>query len=66
MIICHCGPVSDRSVSEAVAAGARSLAQVCQATNAGRDCGACVFSVRRVMTDRLQRTAEPVLAATSA
>ena len=62
MIICHCGPVSDRSVTEAVAAGPRSPAQVCRATNAGRDCGACVFSVRRVMTDQLQRTAEPVLA----
>jgi bacterioferritin-associated ferredoxin len=62
VIICHCGPVSDRSVTEAVAAGARSLAQVCRATNAGRDCGACVFSVRRVMTDQLQRTAETVLA----
>jgi len=66
VIICHCEPVSDRSVTEAVAAGARSLAQVCRATNAGRGCGACVFSVRRVMTEQLQRAAAPVMAATSA
>lgn len=53
MIICHCAAVSDRSLSEAVASGARSLSQLCRATNAGRDCGACVFNVRRVMTDRI-------------
>ena len=50
MIICQCAVVSDRSVTEAVASGARSLAQVCRATNAGRDCGSCVFAVRRVLT----------------
>ena len=51
MIICHCAVVSDRSVTQAVAAGARSLAQVCRATGAGRDCGACVFSVKQVITE---------------
>ncbi len=50
MIICQCAVVSDRSVTVAVASGARTLAQVCHATNAGRDCGSCVFAVRRVMT----------------
>jgi bacterioferritin-associated ferredoxin len=53
-------------VSEAVSAGARTLAQVCRTTNAGVDCGACVFSVRRVMTEQLQRAAAPVMAASSA
>jgi bacterioferritin-associated ferredoxin len=51
VIICHCAVVSDRLVTEAIAAGARSLAQVCTATNAGRDCGACVFNVKRVITE---------------
>ena len=51
MIICQCAVVSDRSVTQAVASGARSLAQVCRATNAGRDCGSCVFAVRRVLTE---------------
>ena len=51
MIICHCAVVSDRVVTEAVASGAWSLAQVCRATDAGRDCGACVFNVKRVITE---------------
>ena len=51
MIICHCARVSDRSVTEAVNSGARTLAQVCRATEAGRDCGACVLNVRRVITE---------------
>jgi bacterioferritin-associated ferredoxin len=51
VIICQCAAVSDRAVSEAVASGARSLAQVCRATDAGQDCGACVFNVKRVMRE---------------
>ena len=51
MIICQCAVVSDRLVTQAIAAGARSLAQVCRATDAGRDCGACVFNVKRVITE---------------
>ena len=51
VIICQCAVVSDRLVTQAIAAGARSLAQVCTATNAGRDCGACVFNVKRVITE---------------
>jgi bacterioferritin-associated ferredoxin len=51
VIICHCARVSDRSVTEAVSSGARTLAQVCRVTDAGRDCGACVFNVRRVITE---------------
>ena len=51
MIICQCAVVSDRLVTQALAAGARSLAQVCRATDAGRDCGACVFNVKRVITE---------------
>lgn len=53
MIVCHCSVVSDRSVSAAVENGARTLGQVCQSTGAGKDCGACVFSVKRVMTETL-------------
>ena len=51
MIICHCARVSDRLVTDAVSSGARTLAQVCRITEAGRDCGACVMSVRRVITE---------------
>ena len=51
VIICQCAVVSDRLVTEVVDAGARSLAQVCRATDAGRDCGACVFNVKRIITE---------------
>ena len=51
MIICQCAVVSDRLVTQLVASGARSLAQVCRATDAGRACGACVFNVKRVITE---------------
>jgi bacterioferritin-associated ferredoxin len=49
VIFCHCAVVSDREVSEAIEAGARTVAQVCRATGAGQQCGTCIFSVRRVV-----------------
>lgn len=51
MIVCHCQVVNNGQVLEAVEAGARTLAQVCRATGAGRDCGTCVFSVKRLMCE---------------
>ena len=64
MIICQCAVVSDRLVTEAVASGARSLAQVCRATDAGKDCGACVFNIKRVITEH--RSAHELRPANSA
>ena len=58
MIVCHCNVVNDRAVTEAIDAGARTLAGVCAATGAGRDCGSCVFSVKRLLCDH-----EPSVAA---
>jgi len=49
MIICHCEVVSDRTVVAAIGDGARTLAQVCRATGAGRNCGGCVFSLKAVL-----------------
>jgi bacterioferritin-associated ferredoxin len=51
MIVCQCAVVSDRDVTTAYAAGARTLAQACMATGAGRDCGSCVFSVKRLVCE---------------
>ncbi len=51
MIVCHCHVVSDRVVAAAVDAGARTLAGVCRSTGAGKDCGACVFSLKRVLCE---------------
>lgn len=53
MIVCHCHVVSDRDIRDAVDAGARTVAQVAQATRAGTDCGGCVFTVRRVMCEHV-------------
>ncbi len=46
MIVCHCAVVSDHEISQAIDAGAGSLAAVCRATGAGRDCGSCVLSLK--------------------
>ncbi len=51
MIVCHCAVVGDRQIAAAAAAGATTLSQVCASTGAGRDCGACVFSVRRLLCE---------------
>jgi bacterioferritin-associated ferredoxin len=59
VIFCHCAVVGDRDVAAAVAAGARTVAQVCKATGAGQQCGSCVFSVRRVLCEH--ESSAPVL-----
>ncbi|MEV0289478.1 MULTISPECIES: (2Fe-2S)-binding protein [unclassified Kribbella] len=51
MIVCHCEVVSDRDVRESIDRGARTVAQVCGATGAGRNCGGCVFSVKRLLCE---------------
>jgi bacterioferritin-associated ferredoxin len=51
VIVCQCHVVNDAAITAAVDAGARSLGQVCRMTGAGRDCGACVFSVRRLVCE---------------
>lgn len=57
MIVCHCGVVSDREVTQSIEAGAASLAAVCRATGAGRDCGSCVLSLKRLLC---QHQASPI------
>jgi bacterioferritin-associated ferredoxin len=51
VIVCQCHVVSDRAVADAVDAGARTLAGVCRSTGAGKDCGSCVFSLKRVLCE---------------
>lgn len=53
MIVCHCHVVNDAAVAAAVDAGARTLSEVCRSTGAGRDCGACIFSVRRLVCEHV-------------
>lgn len=51
MIVCHCAVVGDKQITAAAAAGATTLSQVCASTGAGRDCGSCVFAVRRLLCE---------------
>lgn len=53
VIVCHCAVVGDKQIASAAAAGASTLSQVCASTGAGRDCGACVFSVRRILCENV-------------
>ena len=58
MIFCHCAVVGERQVADAVAAGARTTAQVCKATGAGQECGSCIFTVKALVCQHhLQETA---------
>jgi bacterioferritin-associated ferredoxin len=49
MMICHCNGVSDRTVRNAVLAGADTLDQVARACGAGRDCGGCVDAIEEIL-----------------
>jgi bacterioferritin-associated ferredoxin len=51
VIVCHCHVVTDAAVREAAEAGAHSLGAICRSTGAGRDCGACVFSLKRLLCE---------------
>ena len=58
MIFCHCAVVSDQTVAAAVDAGARTVAQVCRATGAGRECGTCVFALKRIICEHVADSVE--------
>lgn len=51
MIVCHCEVVNDKQITHALEQGARTVAQVCGATGAGRNCGSCVFTVKRLLCE---------------
>ena len=51
MIVCHCQVVSDGKVADAIESGARTLAGICRSTGAGKNCGACVFSLKRLLCE---------------
>ena len=49
MIVCHCRVVNDDAVGRAIDQGAHTVSQICGATGAGRDCGSCVFTLKRLL-----------------
>jgi NAD(P)H-nitrite reductase large subunit len=55
MILCHCAVVTSRHVTEALQAGARSVSEVCRRTGAAQGCGTCVFSVKQVVCEHVDR-----------
>jgi bacterioferritin-associated ferredoxin len=50
MIICQCKVVTTRCVTRALDGGASTTAQVCRHTRAGGDCGACVLTIKSLVT----------------
>lgn len=61
MIVCQCMVVSDEGVRAAVATGARTVRQVCGATGAGKDCGSCVFSIKRLVCEHQKPDEDSIL-----
>jgi bacterioferritin-associated ferredoxin len=49
VIVCHCRVVNDDAVGRAIDQGAHTVSQICGATGAGRDCGSCVFTLKRLL-----------------
>ncbi|WP_082909371.1 (2Fe-2S)-binding protein [Mycolicibacterium iranicum] len=52
MYVCLCLGVTNETVSEAVAAGARTSQQVAQACGAGSECGRCRRTIRSIIGAR--------------
>lgn len=51
MILCHCAVVNDQAVVDAIHNGAETLADVCRSTGAGKNCGACIFTLKRLLCE---------------
>jgi bacterioferritin-associated ferredoxin len=62
VIVCHCEVVNDAQIAHALDQGARTVAQVCGATGAGRGCGSCVFTVKRILCERHQEPGPALVA----
>jgi bacterioferritin-associated ferredoxin len=53
LVICHCERVSHRKIAKAVRGGRSTVRTVCEETGAGRSCGGCVSSVKKVIEEHL-------------
>lgn len=53
MVVCHCERISHRKIAKAVRSGNATLRAVCQSTGAGRGCGGCVSSVKKLIEEHL-------------
>lgn len=50
-IVCNCYSVTNGMIKEAVEAGATTLEQVMDATNAGTVCGACIDDIQHLVDE---------------
>ena len=60
MFVCVCNAVTDREVSAAIDAGARSRTEVTTLCRAGGDCGSCHHMIEQMIEDRLDAEAGAV------
>lgn len=54
MVVCHCKVVTDRTIDEAIASGARSVEEVTASCRAGGGCGGCHKSLLALIDRALQ------------
>ena len=57
MIVCHCRAVNERTVKQAIAAGASSVEAVGDRCGAGTHCGGCHPELERLLSERARRLA---------
>lgn len=55
MIICVCKAVSERTLREAIRAGARTMKDLARATSASTDCGTCAEHLSELLADELSK-----------
>lgn len=53
MFVCHCEVVTEREITQAVDAGAHTVAAVGDATGAGTRCGGCHESIEGILAGRV-------------
>lgn len=61
MYVCHCEVVSDHTISEAVAAGARDIADVTTMCGAGGACAGCHPAIEELLADAAAAIRTPQL-----
>lgn len=61
MYVCHCEVVSDRSIGDAIAAGARDLEEVTALCGAGGACAGCHPTIEELLADAATAIRAPQL-----
>jgi len=60
MYVCICNGITDRTVREAVAAGARDLADLTTMTGCASTCGSCADVAMQILRESLRERAFPL------